>query len=93
MDAASTAQCQDQIVSTVAQSVTQPWDRILVNIEIVAVDGEQTENCLMLSFAQRDSDWVRTSEQLPFPCYDLFVALRDLDTSTVGGAADVIQSM
>jgi hypothetical protein len=78
MDASALTHCQDTIVATLARSIAHEWDHALVNIEIDVVDGEQTENCLMVSFQRRGAEWVRSSEQLPFECYDQFVQLRQL---------------
>lgn len=68
---------QNRIVVTTANAIKGEWDAAVIDIEIDHVDGEQTENCLALSFRLQQGDWKRSSFQLPFECYDLFVTLRD----------------
>jgi hypothetical protein len=71
------AQMQDQIIATLAGAIDKPWSFVALNIEIDVVDGEQTENCLLVSFHKKFWRLVRKSQELPYELYDLFVALRD----------------
>lgn len=78
MNAQSQIELQNRIVVTTARAISGDWDAAAVNIEIDEIEGEQTENCLALSFARQQDTWKRNSFQLPYECYDLFVKLRDL---------------
>ncbi len=77
MDSLLSARLQDAIAASITRGVHVEWNRIVVNIEIDTIDGEQTENCLALSFKSSSNTWTRTSFRLPFECYDQFVGLRN----------------
>ena len=77
MDAKREFDLQAKIVTSIAKSLTKDWTTAVVNIEIDVVDGDQTENCLAISFAEDRGGWSRNSFSLPFECYDYFVELRD----------------
>ena len=68
---------QNELVATLANAVRKPWRFIAVNIEIDEIDGQKTENCLMLRWAKRFRKLVRRDEELPSVCYGQFRLLRD----------------
>src|SRR5947199_9537868 len=76
MDAAAETELHGRIVRSIVGSLTSPWDAAVINIEIDVVDGDQTENCLALSFLKRENAWQRSGFGLPYVCYDLFSELR-----------------
>ena len=77
MTAAEILQRQDQIVTTLANAIREPWKFVVVNIEIDVIDGDQTENCIVLSYTKKLWRLIQRSEELPHELYDQFAALRD----------------
>jgi hypothetical protein len=69
---------QDEIVQVLAGAVRQPCQFVAVDVEIDVINGEQTEDCVMISYAKRFWRLVPRSERLPYELFDQFGKLRDL---------------
>lgn len=68
MNAQGLIDLQNRIVVTTAKGLNGEWDAAVVNIEIDDIDGEQTENCLAISFVRQQGTLKRSSFQIPFEC-------------------------
>jgi len=81
MTASEILHCQNEIVTTLANAIQRRWRFVAVNIEIDVIEGEQTENCITLSYTRHLWKLLRHSEKLPYQCYDQFSRLRILMTA------------
>ena len=78
MTAIEILKCQDDIVTTLASAIRNPWRLVAVNIEIDVIDGDHAENYVALSYRRKFWRFVWRSEELPREVSDLFMVRRSM---------------